>query len=86
MKSKNIVISNYSFYNYYQNFKSLSKSANSYDFLLNQIQVLDQISDLIKRYNISENRINFILRYLIKFIYLEIYNFNYILGDKEEKN
>ena len=84
-KADRIVINNYAFYIYFNNIKSLSKSLNNYKFLSNQVVVLNELTNIFKIYNPIKSKIDFILKYFIKFIFLEIYNYNFFLNNKAKK-
>ena len=79
------MINNYAFYIYFNNIKSLSKSLNNYKFLSNQVVVLNELTNIFKIYNPIKSKIDFILKYFIKFIFLEIYNYNFFLNNKAKK-
>lgn len=84
-KADRIVINDYAFYIYFNNIKSLSKSLNNYKFLSNQVAVLNDLSNIFKFYNPTRSRVDFILKYFMKFIFLEIYYYNFFLKNKEKK-
>jgi len=76
-KANNILLSNFSFYVYYNNLASLTKLDNSLNFISNQELVLIQLSTLIKKYKPNLEEIRFIINYFLNFIYLEVFKYNF---------
>ena len=76
-KANNILLSNFSFYVYYNNLASLTKLDNSLNFISNQELVLSQLSILIKKYKPTLEEISFVINYFLNFIYLEIFKYNF---------
>jgi len=79
-KVKNILLCDFSYYVYFNNLTSLSKVENSLNFLSNQKIVLTELSGVIKKYNPKESEINFVMKYYVSFIYLEIFKYNFKLS------
>ncbi len=77
-KANKISINQFSFYVYFKNLSSLTRMADSNKFLLNQILVLSQLTEIFDKYSPSEKKIKLILNYFMKFIFIEIYNYHFI--------
>lgn len=82
LKAKNILLSNFSYYVYFSNITSLSKVENSLNFLSNQKTVLTELTNVIKKYNPKESEINFVMKYYVSFIYLEIFKYHFKLSNE----
>jgi glycosyltransferase involved in cell wall biosynthesis len=85
-KAKNILLSNFSFYVYFNNLTSLTKVDNSFNFLSNQQIVLSQLSFIIKKYKPTFAEISFVINYFLNFIYLEIFKYNFKLNNEVKKS
>jgi hypothetical protein len=85
-KANNILLSNFSFYVYFNNLTSLTKVDNSFNFLSNQQIVLTQLSLIIKKHKPTFAEISFVINYFLNFIYLEIFKYNFKLDYEVKKS
>ncbi len=76
-KANSIEINKFSFYVYFKNPTSLTRLPDSYKFLSNQVNVLYQLTHIFNKYLPSDYQIAFILKYFLKFIHLEIFNYHF---------
>ena len=79
LKAKNIFLTNYSFYIYFDNLTSLTKVNNTIGFLTNQQIVLIELFKIFNKYKVEPSIINFVINYFLSFIYKEIFKFNFKL-------
>ncbi len=85
LKANKISINQYSFYVYFKNLSSLTRMIESEKFLSNQILVLKQLTEIFDKYSPSEKKIKLILKYFIKFIFIELYKYHFN-NNKQNKN
>lgn len=85
-KANNILLSNFSFYVYFNNLTSLTKVDNPFNFLSNQQIVLSQLSFIIKKHKPTFAEISFVINYFLNFIYLEIFKYNFKLNNEIKKS
>lgn len=72
IRAKKICLSPEFYYVYYSNINSLTAQVNSEVYLNNQVVILDQIQNIISKYDMDLNFSTDVLSYFEKWIYLEI--------------